>query len=46
VSLTATQTDELAGKIARLALTWAGDDPDRLAQAIEILEGAPCLGTS
>ena len=46
MSLTAAETDELAGRIARLALTWAGGDPDRLAEAIKILEGAPCLGPS
>lgn len=43
MAFTEAETDALAGKIARLALLWAGGDPGRLAEAITILETSPVL---
>lgn len=43
MALTKAETDALAGKIARLALLWAGGDPARIAEAITILESSPAL---
>lgn len=43
MALTEAESDALAGKIARLALLWAGGDPARVAEAITILTFTPAL---